>query len=201
MPHRISQHKPQNITSKKLTSHFHQTYDTPHQISHEKEKSRLRRSSFAVSPLQLLPISWWKQWQRRRGEVAETSKIITSELCVSLCAHRSYLLTLHACNERCCRRVTLTTMTMMMILLLLMMMMIVRPLRWRWRSINPPGYVGCLVIKNTHRCSYDALGHAGTASQTGPACRKRAVPNRWNVGWMDVGWMCTVLHTVGGWMM
>jgi hypothetical protein len=47
-----------------------------------------------------------------------------------------------------------------------------------------PGYVGCLVTKNTHRCSYDALSHAGTASQTGPACRKRAVPNRWNVGWM-----------------
>lgn len=136
--------------------------------------------------------------------MAETSKIITSELCVSLCAHRSYLLTLHACNERCCRRVTLTTMTMMMILLLvLMMMMIVRPLRWRWRSINPPGYVGCLVTKNTHRCSYDALGHAGTASQTGPACRKRAVPNRWNVGWTLDGWMldgcvrCCIRWVVG----
>ena len=65
--------------------------------------------------------------------------------------------------------------------------MIVRPLRWR--SIDPsPGYVGCLVTKNTHRCSYDALAcRHGLPAGREPFPTGGTLDGRWmEVGWMDV---------------
>lgn len=59
-----------------------------------------------------------------------------------------------------------------------------------------PGYVGCLVTKNTHRCSYDAL--ACRHGQPNWACLQEESRSQQVERWMDVGWMCTILHTLGG---